>query len=283
MKRMSSGLILAALGAWFLVAAPVSADTLELRDGRVINGRFMGGTAAQLRFEANGNIESFPVAQIVALTFTNSGNSGNSGSGYNTPAPALAPSNSSSNYPSSTTPAPSGESQRVTIPAGTPLMVRMIDSVDSSKNHIGDRFHASLENDLIVENVVVARRGTDLYGRLAEAKEAGHISGSSDLKLELTDLAIDHRSYSIVTGEYEAKGKGRGENTAKKAAGGAAVGAIIGAIAGGGKGAAIGAGVGGGAGAAVNVMTRGQQVRVPSETLLEFRLAQPVSVVTTNR
>jgi hypothetical protein len=275
MKRISLGLILAVLGAVVLVAVPVSADTLELKDGRVINGRFMGGTAAQLRFEANGGIEAFSVDQIVALTFTSTGHTGNT---YNTPAPALAPV-----HRSSTSAASSGESQRVTIPAGTPLLVRMIDSVDSSKNHIGDKFHASLENDLIVDDVVVARRGTDAYGRLAEAKEAGHISGSADLKLELTDIAIDHRSYPVMTGEYEAKGKGRGANTAKKAAGGAAVGAIIGAIAGGGKGAAIGAGVGGGAGAAVNVITRGQQVNVPSETLLEFRLTQPVSVVSTNR
>lgn len=272
MKRISLGLILAVLGTVVLVAVPVSADTLELRDGRVINGRFMGGTAAQLRFEANGSIESFSVDQIVALTFAGTGNT------YNTPAPALAPSHSSSASAAS-----SVEPQRVTIPAGTPLLVRMIDSIDSSKNHIGDKFHASLENDLIVDNVVAARRGTDVYGRLAEAKEAGHMSGSADLKLELTDIAIDHRSYPVVTGEYEAKGKGRGANTAKKVGGGAAVGAIIGAIAGGGKGAAIGAGVGGGAGAAVNVMTRGQQVRVPSETLLEFRLTQPVSVVSTNR
>jgi hypothetical protein len=279
MKRMSVGWILAVLGALVFATVPVSADTLELKDGRVINGRFMGGTAAQLRFETNGSIEAYSVDQIVALTFTGAGNAGNStGTAYNAPAPALAP-----GHRSSTSGVSSGEAQRVTIPAGTPLMVRMIDSVDSSKNHIGDKFHASLENDLIVDNLVVARRGTDLYGRLAEAKEAGHVAGSADLKLELTDIAIDHRSYPIVTGEYEAKGKGRGENTAKKAAGGAAVGAIIGAIAGGGKGAAIGAGVGGGAGAAVNVMTRGQQVRVPSETLLEFRLAQPVSVVSTNR
>ncbi|HXN22193.1 MAG TPA: hypothetical protein VOA41_05555 [Candidatus Dormibacteraeota bacterium] len=278
MKRMSLGLVLAVVGGLVAAAVPASADTLELRDGRVINGRFMGGTAAQLRFESSGSIESYSVEQIVALSFTGTGNSGNTANTYNAPAPTLAP-----GHRSSTNSVSSGESQRVIIPAGTTLLVRMIDSVDSSKNHVGDKFHASLENDLIVDNILVARRGTDLYGRLAEAKEAGHVSGSADLKLELTDMAIDHRSYPIMTGEYEAKGKGRGENTAKKVGGGAAVGAIIGAIAGGGKGAAIGAGVGGGAGAAVNVMTRGQQVRVPSETLLEFRLTQPVSVVSTNR
>jgi hypothetical protein len=171
----------------------------------------------------------------------------------------------------------------VTLPAGQSLLVRMIDGVDSSKNHVGDVFHASLETDLTVNNIVVARKGTDVYGRLANAKEAGHISGSSELQLELTRIVIDGRDYPVVSSDYTLEGKGRGKNTAEKVGGGAALGAIIGAIAGGGKGAAIGAGVGAGAGGAVQVLTRGQQVRVPSETLLEFRLQQPATVAPTTR
>jgi hypothetical protein len=159
----------------------------------------------------------------------------------------------------------------------------MIDGVDSAKNHVGDVFHASLETDLVIGDSVIARKGTDVYGRLAEAKEAGHISGSSELQLELTRIVIDGRDYPIVSSDYTLQGKGRGKNTAEKVGGGAALGAIIGAIAGGGKGAAIGAGVGGGAGGAVQVLTRGQQVRVPSETLLEFRLQQPATVAPTQR
>jgi hypothetical protein len=159
----------------------------------------------------------------------------------------------------------------------------MIDGVDSSKNHVGDVFHASLETDLNINNVVVARKGADIYGRLANAKESGHISGSSELQLELTRMIIDGKDYLVVSSDYSLKGKGRGSDTAKKVGGGAAVGAIIGAIAGGGKGAAIGAGVGSAAGAGVQVMTKGQQVKVPSETLLEFRLQQPVTVTLAQR
>jgi len=179
--------------------------------------------------------------------------------------------------------APTAPGGQVTIPAGQPLLVRMIDGVDSSKNHVGDVFHASLETDLTVGNSVVARKGTDVYGRLAEAKEAGHIAGSSELQLELTRIVIDGKDYPVVSSDYTLQGKGRGKNTAEKVGGGAALGAIIGAIAGGGKGAAIGAGVGAGAGGAVQVLTRGQQVKVPSETLLEFRLQQPVMVAPTQR
>ncbi len=161
--------------------------------------------------------------------------------------------------------------------------MRMIDGVDSAKNHVGDVFHASLETDLTIGNTVVARKGTDVYGRLAEAKEAGHMSGSSELQLELTRIVIDGKDYPVVSSDYSLKGKGRGSDTAKKVGGGAVAGAIIGGIAAGGKGAAIGAGVGSAAGAGVQVLTKGQQVKVPSETLLEFRLQQPATVTPTQK
>lgn len=181
------------------------------------------------------------------------------------------------NTPAAAAPQPGG-SQSVTVPAGTRIMIRMIDGVDSSKNHVGDKFRASLEENLVANGVVVASKGADVYGRLAEAKEAGHIKGKSQLKLELTDISINQQLQPIMTGEYDVAGKSRGSNTAKKVGGGAAAGAVIGAIAGGGKGAAIGAGIGAGAGTAVQVFTRGEQVRVPSETLLEFRIEQPFTV-----
>ncbi len=166
----------------------------------------------------------------------------------------------------------------MTLPAGQPLLVRMIDGVDSAKNHVGDIFHASLETDLNVNGALVARKGTDVYGRLAEAKKSGNFSGKSELQLELTRLVIDGRDYPLVSSDYNVQGKSQGSSAAKKVGGGAVAGAIIGAIAGGGKGAAIGAAAGGGAGAGVQILTKGAQVKVPSETLLEFRLQQPATV-----
>jgi hypothetical protein len=126
--------------------------------------------------------------------------------------------------------------------------------------------------------MLVASKGADVYGRLEEVKEAGHIAGKSQLKLSLTGIVVNGQTVPLSTGDYQLSGKSRGANTAKKVGGGAAAGAVIGAIVGGGKGAAIGAGVGAGAGTAVQVMTRGEQVHVPSETLLEFALDQPVTV-----
>jgi hypothetical protein len=285
MKRFMHFLSFAALG--FLFAGSVSADTLELKDGRVLQGKYLGGTQAVLRFEVSGEVQTFRTIDAVALTFT--GGPGATAQPA-APAPAAAPDTpppapQSNLAPQAAAPpapaAPSGST--VTLPAGQSLLVRMIDGVDSSKNHVGDVFHASLETDLNVNDTLVARKGTDIYGRLANAKEAGKLAGSSELQLELTRIVIDGKDYPVVSSDYTLQGKGRGSDTAKKVGGGAALGAIIGAIAGGGKGAAIGAGVGGGAGAGVQILTHGQQVKVPSETLLEFRLQQAAAVTPTQK
>src|SRR5258707_532009 len=274
MKKVNRFLVAIALGLFFVGIA--AADTLELKDGRVLKGKYLGGTQAVLRFEINGEVQTFSTTDIVALTFL--GGSA-SAAPMSDPAPAAEPARRMA-APSAASSAPRGA---ITIPAGETMLVRMIDGVDSSKNHVGDVFHAGLEADLTIGDTVVARKGTDVYGRLAEAKEAGHIPGSSELQLELTRIVIDGRDYPVVSSDYTLQGKRRGKNTAEKVGGGAALGAIIGAIAGGGKGAAIGAGVGAGAGGAVQVLTRGQQVKVPSETVLEFRLQQPATVAPTQR
>jgi hypothetical protein len=250
-----------------LMSVSVSADTLQMKDGRVIQGRFLGGTQASVQFVADGKIDLYDVDQVISITFTGSP-PGSSAVRTEPPAPISEASRESAPRPGS----------GVTVPAGTSLLVRMIDGVDSDKNHVGDRFRASLEQDLAVDGIVVAPKGADVYGRLAEAKEAGHLEGKSQLKLELTDILINSRLQPVMSGDYEVSGSSRGSNTAKKVGIGAVAGTVIGAIAGGGKGAAIGAGVGASAGAAVQVMTKGEQVHVPSETLLDFRIEQSFTV-----
>ena len=285
------------------ISSVVFADTLELKDGRILQGKYLGGTQAVLRFETNGEVQTFHTTDVVAVTFTgrnmdagrnmDSGrtmdggrtmdtgrNTENADRSASTTYPRETSRNDSTRNESTSSLEPGGQ---VTLPANQPILVRMIDGVDSSVNHAGDIFHASLETDLSVNNFVVARKGSDVYGRLESVKEAGHISGSSELQLELTRIVIDGKEFPLVSSDYNLQGKGRGSDTAKKVGGGAVVGAIIGAIAGGGKGAAIGAGVGSAAGAGVQIITKGQQVKVPSETVLEFRLQQPVTVTATTR
>jgi hypothetical protein len=168
--------------------------------------------------------------------------------------------------------------KKVTVPAGTRILVRMVDSVDSSKQKAGFRFTAALEANLQAYDVTVARKGTKLYGVLAKASSSGKFKGSSELTLELTDIVINGTAYPLMTTDYEVKGKGEGGNTTKKVLGGAGLGALIGGIAGGGKGAGIGALAGAGAGTAVAATKKGEQVSVPSETLLEFRLEHPTEL-----
>src|SRR5213594_1902346 len=271
MRKWNPFLAVMALGLFMAGAA--TADTLELKDGRVLKGKYLGGTQAVLRFEINGEVQTFNTTDLVALTFT-------SNSSHTVPAAAPAPTPPSAPVATVANADPGGT---VTIPAGQSLLVRMIDGVDSAKNHVGDVFHASLETDLNVGNSIVARKGTDVYGRLANAEKSGTFSGKSELQLELTRMVIDGKDYPVVSSDYTLQGKGQGAATAKKVGGIAAAGAIIGAIAGGGKGAAIGAAAGGATGAGVQVLTKGQQVKVPSETLLEFRLQQPATVTPSQR
>jgi len=166
----------------------------------------------------------------------------------------------------------------ISVPAGTRILIRTIDSIDSTKQQTGSRFTASLETNLQVDNIIVAPRGSRIYGRLAAVESAGRMSGSSQLTLELTDIMINGTAYPLLTSTYEIKGQGEGKKTTRKVIGGAGLGALIGGVAGGGKGAAIGAVAGGATGTAVAASKKGQQLSIPSETLLEFRLQQPASL-----
>ncbi len=167
---------------------------------------------------------------------------------------------------------------RITVPAGTRILIRTVEPIDSSKQKAGFRFTATLETNLMAEDRVVAPRGTELKGQLAQASSAGKMKGSSQLTLELTDIVINNTAYPLLTSTFEIKGKGEGKETTKKVVGGAGLGALIGGIAGGGTGAAIGVGVGALGGAAVAGSKKGEQLVIPSESLIEFRLQQPVKL-----
>jgi len=121
-------------------------------------------------------------------------------------------------------------------------------------------------------------KGADVYIRLTRASTAGSMSGRSELHLELVKLDYGGRSYALVSSSSNVVGGSRGKKTAETVGAGAVIGTIIGAIAGGGRGAAIGAGVGAAGGGIYQASTKGQQVKVPAETLLDFQLEQPATV-----
>jgi hypothetical protein len=191
------------------------------------------------------------------------------------PAPVLPPAPVAAKTPPS---APVPVIHTVTLPIGTAIPVRMTQTLDSGKTQTGDKFTGEIASDLIDDGVVVLPQGTPVTGHVDAAQDAAHYKGSSLLTLSL--IAIDRKGerIEVSTEAYTKQGEARGKNTAEKVGGGAAIGAILGGILGGGKGAAIGAAAGGGAGAGANSVTRGQQVQIPSETVVRFRLLDPLQV-----
>jgi hypothetical protein len=237
------------LGLALAVAA--RADILELKGGNVIDGKFVGGTANTVRFDSGGGMQVIEISQIIALTFTSS-------SGGSAPAaPAYSP---------PAAPVVVAVPSAVTLPAGTTLLVRMMDSI-SSKNQAGASFSTRLEYDLVVDGVRAAPAGTVIYGKVQSSTQARRVFGKSTLDIRLAQMVPFGSPVPIYTTGYQQAG----EASIRKAARGAAFGAAVGAIAGdAGKGAAIGA--------TASLLKKGQTITIPPGTLLEFTLTQPANI-----
>lgn len=184
--------------------------------------------------------------------------------------------------PATPPPPPEPVAKMVTIPAGTIVPVRITEGLSSQNAQANQVFHAALAGDLVADGMVAVPHGANVTGRVVDVKDAAHFSGNSLLSIELTQISTRSRQIPVVTDAYSKQGQGRGKNTAVKTGGGAALGAIIGALAGGGRGAAIGAAAGGATGAGVNAVTRGEQVKIQPETLINFKLQSPITVTTTH-
>lgn len=196
------------------------------------------------------------------------------------PAPAQsAPSQPSSPPPPETAQtAPPPAPIRIAIPVGERVSVRMIDPINSAHDTPGQAFRATLAAPLRSRGRVVVPAGASASVLLTDARSAGRIKGRAELEVRLSSIEYHGRNYPVDSSIYEEQGNARGRQTAERTGIGAAAGAIIGAIAGGGKGAAIGSAAGGGAGFGVNVFTHGQQVKIPSESLLTFTLRRRLTI-----
>ena len=176
-------------------------------------------------------------------------------------------------------PPPPPAPRKLIIDQGTQLAVRLIDPIDSEKNQTGDTFHATLNTPLTSDGEQAVPAGVEVVGHLVDVKSAGKFKGQSVVVLQLDSLSADGKTYNLQTDQYRKEGKSRGKNTAEKVGGGAVIGGIIGAIAGGGKGAAIGTAAGAGVGAGAQEVSKSQQIKLPSETVLNFTLQAPITVV----
>jgi len=292
----------------FLLATAALADTITLRNGRVINGTYLGGTARTIRVDDGVNVRTVDIADVARIEF-----SGDANESSNRPStapsdrptlrraepvsspdpdadrPTLRRSESANSDPdrptirrpenvmrpeesSTQASGPSG-----TLSAGTNLVIRMIDAIDSETNRAGQTFRASIDQPIMLDGQTVVPRGADAVVRLTDAKESGKLTGRTELAVALQSIRINGHYVDINTQTINKESGSQGQKTAKVAGGTAVAGAIIGAIAGGGKGAAIGAGAGAAAGAGSQVVLGGQRVRIPSETRLTFVLDSPLT------
>jgi hypothetical protein len=183
------------------------------------------------------------------------------------------------NPPAAQTPPPPPAPKRLIVDQGTQLTVRLVDPIDSEKNQTGETFRATLNAAVTSDGEEAVPAGVELTGHLVSVKSAGKFAGQSEVVLQLDSLSSGGKTYNLQTDQYKKTGSSRGKNTAEKVGGGAVLGGIIGALAGGGKGAAIGAAAGAGVGGGVQAATKSQQIKLPSETVLNFTLQAPITVV----
>jgi len=228
-----------------LGSAIVRADSIELADGTVLEGDFIGSSNGIIMFNTGGDIEAYPESQVVGIFLSE---------GVET-AVAL-----------SAAPSPGS----VTAPAGTRLMIRMVETIDSKRHKAGHRFRAQLEGALVVDGVTVAPKGTMLYGHVVASQQSGRAAGSSNLTIEFSDIMIDDQLYPIATGALAAQTGGEAGRTVGRTARAAAIGGLIDGSSGAKTGAKVGAGA--------SILTSGASINVPSGTLLETSLRAPLAV-----
>jgi hypothetical protein len=195
-------------------------------------------------------------------------------------APAVASNPALPSAPGPLTPPPPPPPQpiTVTIPDGTVVNIRTIDAIDSSTASAGQSFRGSLDAPIVVNDQVVLPKGLNANLKIVQAESAGKFKGTSELTVSLDSVTYQGKTYTFASSDVQQKGASRGKRSAEVIGGGAVLGAIIGGIAGGGKGAAIGSAVGAGGGTAVQAATHGKQVKIPSETKLDFTLHAPIDV-----
>jgi hypothetical protein len=259
------------------IATICSADSLTLRSGRVVHGQYLGGDARQIRMAVGDRVDTFDVAEVSNLQFGGSEKLSSEDSRPPAPPPRLRQEQEpprEERY----SPPPQQNAYGSQIPIGTAITVRMIDGVDSEQTRLGQTFRASVDEPIEVNGQTVIPRGADCVVKLVEDKESGKFAGRTVLTLALQQVQANGRMVDVTTGDVSQASGSRGARTAKVVGGTTAVGAIIGAIAGGGQGAAIGAASGAAVGGAAQVMTKGQRVKIPSETRLTFTLQQPANL-----
>ncbi|HEX4999163.1 MAG TPA: hypothetical protein VFY29_13120 [Terriglobia bacterium] len=222
--------------------------------------------------EATENPE--PTPEETAEPASPASNAGNSA-----PAPATKPAEKPAAKPASANAAPAAPAAApVTIPAGTKLTVILNDELDSGKNQAGDAFKANLGAPVMVNGKTVLAKGTQVQGKVVDAKGAGRVKGLASMSLELTSVMVGGKSVPLATQTFATEAEATKGKDAAVVGGGAGLGTAIGALAGGKKGAVTGAIIGGAAGTGTVLATKGKEVEFAPESKLEFALSKDLTV-----
>ncbi len=174
---------------------------------------------------------------------------------------------------------PAQAADKLTVPSGAELSIRTNQNIDSKTARVGETFPGEVQQDVLGSNgEVLVPKGSPATLVLRDVSSGG-TTGSSQLALDLDSITVSGRRYVVDTAALQQSNKqgiGKNRRTGEMVGGGAALGTLLGAIAGGGKGALIGAVAGAAAGGTTQVLTRGKDVKVPAETVLRFKLDQPL-------
>jgi hypothetical protein len=254
---MRKVLMFAVAGLLLLCLAPnLRADTLVMKDGTRVSGTLASATAQTITLkDAHGVLHRYKKSQIATLEFSTA-------------------------QTKNSTPASAPRKLEV-VPAGTELAVRTNETIDSKVARENQTFSGQFEQDILgASGGVIFPKGSPAELVIRNVSTGG-MTGSPEMVLDVQAITVAGQRYVVSTADLQEKsdtGIGMNKRTAEMVGGGAALGTILGAVAGGGKGAAIGvlAGTAGGAGA--QVLLKGKEVRVPAETILKFKLDQPVSL-----
>ncbi len=254
--------------------------TVLMRDGTTISGTILSSSASEIQLAGDDKTtHAISMAQVRSIEYDEAAPA----AAETTPAPASAPPHRRElSHRDHYHPVGSAITTKThELPAGTEITVRNEETIDSGKAVEGQAFPAEVTRDVLdaAGNVVIPR-GSNTQIIIRSASKGGRFRGASDLVMDLASVSIDGRQYELSTADLAERGRsgiGANRRTGEFVGGAAAAGAIIGAIAGGGKGAAIGAGSGAGAGAVTQVLTKGT-IKVPTESVLTFKLDKPLRV-----
>lgn len=249
-----------------VVGVSLSADRVRLRSGKVIEGTFIGADSKAVRvLLESGQVSEVPIEDAVAVEF----------SARKPAAPKPAPKPAAAAPKPAAAPAP--EKKPITVPAGTPINVRLSQDIDADLSKAGQVFKAVVDDPVMLGGAIVIPRGAQAMVQAVKVEQSGKMKGSDKVSLKLNAISVGGMVYDVTTAYVETKGKGEGKKTARKVGGGAGLGGLIGGIAGGGEGVAIGAAVGAVAGAAV--ASGGEEhLKIPAETRLQFQLSAAVNI-----